>query len=141
MAYEVREIQPKPLLSLRVTDTDGRPARLRVHTGEAVVEPVEADDWSDSRFHQPVTFVVPDGEPVTGDVPPPVTVAEAHLCGLVVDTRTQQRVGHGVADVYAEYRPDEADPERLVLSVGFRCISPQPMRIGYRVTVLQPLPA
>jgi hypothetical protein len=145
MAYEVREIQPKPLFTLHVTDSAGSPARLRIHTGEAVIEPIEADDWSETRFHQPAGFFLPDAAPFDGRGATPILAGEAHLCGVVVDTRTQRRVGHGIADVFAEYRSADEDadasatPDRLQLYLGFRCITHQPIRIGYRVSVLEPL--
>jgi hypothetical protein len=138
MAYEVREIQPKSLFTLHVADSAGRPAQLRIHTGEAVIEPIDGHDWPDNRFHQPAGFFLPDsGAPAAGDA---VVTGEAHLCGVVVDTRTQRRVGHGIAEVYAEYRVDPDDESgQPGLYLGFRCITHQPIRIGYRVTVLAPL--
>ena len=142
MAYEVREIQPKLLFTLRVTDSAGRPAELRLHTGEAVVEPIDTQDWSENRFHQTAGFFLPDSGPPPGPAPEATVTGEAHLCGVVVDTRTQRRVGHGIADVFAEYRTDpDAGSGEPALFLGFRCMTPQSIRIGYRVTVLAPLGA
>jgi hypothetical protein len=138
MAYEVREIQPKSLLTLHVADSAGRPAQLRIHTGEAVIEPIDSHDWSDNRSHQPTGFFLPDSG---GPAAEAVLTGEAHLCGVIVDTRTQRRVGHGIAEVYAEYRVDpDAGSDQPGLYLGFRCITHQAIRIGYRVTVLAPLP-
>jgi hypothetical protein len=140
MAYEVREIQPKSLFTLGVTDSAGRRAELRLHTGEAVIEPIDAQDWSDNRFHQPAGFFVPDSGPLPGPASQATVTGEAHLCGVIVDTRIQRRVGHGIADVFAEYRSDpDTGSDRPSLFLGFRCITHQSIRIGYRVTVLMPV--
>ena len=140
MAYEVREVHPKPLFTMHVMESDGRPAQLRVHSGEAVIEPVDAQDWSDS-VDKLIGFFLPDAEPPDQRAPTPILAGEAYLCGVVVDTRTQRRVGHGVSDVFAEYRGDaEGESQLPLLYLGFRCFTHQTMRIGYRVTVLQPLP-
>jgi len=131
MAYEVREIKPKPAFTVQVTDSAGRPARLSVYTGEAVIEQVPAEDWNDERTQQATGFLVPDAEPApeSPDGKPTVT-AEAHLCGAIIDTRTQHKVGYGVADACAGY-------EDGGLYLGFRCFVHHAIRIGYRVTVLR----
>ena|SRR5437773_3976976 len=142
MAYEVREIKPKPAFTVHVADSAGRPARLSVYTGEAVIEQIPAEDWNDERAHQVAGFLVPDAEPVPepgdgagfgdGDgAGKPTVSAEAHLCGAVIDTRTQQRVAYGVADVSAGY-------EDGGLYIGFRCFAHPAIRVGYRVSVLWP---
>jgi hypothetical protein len=141
MAYQVAEIKARPPFAVRVADVEtGAPLRMTVYCGEAVV----TSQASGLRIitgalpREPCALFVPDAPPVDGQQPVQVAMAEAYLCGVIINGQVQQQAGYGVGEAAAQYVPDPRGGPLRWLQVSFTVTTLVAVRMGYRVTVLGP---
>ena len=139
MPYQVAEIKPRPPLALRVADAEtGAPLRMTVYSGEAVL----ASAVTGMRMitgalpREPCALFIPDAPPVDPQQPVQVAMAEAYLCGVVINGNVQQQAGYGVGEAAAAFVGDPRGGPMRWLQLSFTVTTLVAVRMGYRVTVL-----
>ena len=141
VAYQLTEIVPKSVLTLRVADADtGAPRRMSVHTGEALLTSAAGGVRVITGLlpREACALFVPDVRPLEPHGGVPDVQAEVYLCGVVVDGNVQRQAGYGVGDAMGSFEPDPRGGPLRWLRLSFTVTTLVAVRAGYRVTVLSP---
>jgi hypothetical protein len=141
MAYQVTDIQPKPLFAVRVADADtGEPRRMSVFTGEAVVvtQATGLRIITGALPREPCGLFVPDARPIEPHETPVIAQAEAYLCGVIINGNVDKQSGYGVGEAAAAFVPDPRGGPMRWLQLTFTATTLVALRMGYRITMLTP---
>lgn len=148
MPFQVADVTAKPVLTYQVGDPERGPQRLvSIHTGEVLLVDghgqvrisVQSAAGATDRG-EPVSLFIPDAPVLAPGAVEPLVVAEAYLCGSIMERMGGKRdLAFGVAEAHARYAPDPRGGNGRWLLLGFLCSGWRAVRVGYRVTVLRDL--